>query len=146
MDRLNFPDYNLENRIDAQKKGIFDLVRKKIIPLTPEEWVRQHCIELLIQQYNIPIGRISVEQGLKYQSLQKRFDILTLDSSGSAQILVECKAPDVELTEKTLLQAGVYNSKLDSRYIWITNGKNHIWMKRSNEKFEYLAFPKKIDQ
>jgi len=145
VDRLNFPDYNLENRIDAQKNSIFDLVRKKFIPLTPEEWVRQHCIELLIHQYNIPLGRISVEKGLKYQSLQKRFDILTLDVYGNAQILIECKAPDIELTEKTLLQAGVYNSKLDSRYIWITNGKNHIWLKRTKDKFAPISFPLEID-
>ncbi len=145
MDRLNFPDYKLENRIDAQKNSIFDLVRKKFIPLTSEEWVRQHCIELLIKQYNIPIGRISVEKGIKYQNLQKRFDILTLDSFGNAQILIECKAPDVRLSEKTLLQAGVYNSKLDSRYIWITNGKNHIWLKFTNNNFELIKFPVKLD-
>lgn len=145
MDRLNFPEYDLKNRIDAQKNSIFDLVRKKFIPLTPEEWVRQHCIEMLIQQFNIPTGRISVEKGLKYQSLQKRFDILTLDIKGSTQILVECKAPEVELTEKTLIQAGVYNSKLDSKYIWITNGKNHIWMKKTNVKFEFITFPMEID-
>lgn len=145
MDRLNFPEYDLKNRIDAQKNSIFDLVRKKFIPLTPEEWVRQHCIEMMIQQYNIPIGRISVEKGLKYQSLQKRFDILTLDKDGSTQILVECKAPEVELSEKTLIQAGVYNSKLDSKYIWITNGKNHIWMKNTNGKFESISFPMEID-
>ena len=144
MDRLNFPDYNLKSRIDAQKNSIFDLVRKKFIPLTPEEWVRQHCIELLIQQYNIPTGRISVEKGLKYQSLQKRFDILTLDKDGRTQILVECKAPKVILTEKTLIQAGVYNSKLDSKYIWITNGKNHLWMERKMEKFDFISFPSQI--
>jgi hypothetical protein len=76
MEKLNFPEFQWGNRIDEQKKLIFDRVRKKNYPLTPEEWVRQNCLELLLNHYEINISKIAVERGLKVSGIAKRFDVV----------------------------------------------------------------------
>lgn len=142
---LNFPDFDFSSRIDEQKKLIFDRVRKKFIPLTPEEWVRQHCIDLLIEYYNISPNLIAVERQIKVNNRPKRFDIVGFNSKGAPKILIECKAPEVDISPKTLTQAGQYLTKIDSEYMWLTNGLQHVWMMQIEGKFEIIEFPQNLD-
>lgn len=145
MEKLNFPEFQWGNRIDEQKKVIFDRVRKKNYPLTPEEWVRQNCLELLMTHFNINLGKIAVERGLKIAGTIKRFDIVVFTESVQPKILVECKAPKVEITRDVVIQASQYNTKLDSEYIWLTNGITHVWLnQRSSKKYELIEFPRTI--
>jgi hypothetical protein len=144
MDRLNFPEYSFEIQIQGQKKLIFDLVRKKFIPLTPEEWVRQHCIAHLNQHYSIPHSNLAVEREIKVLNLRKRFDIVSFAKNGSPQILVECKAPHVPITQETIIQAGVYNKKMDSQWMWITNGIQHVWLQKTNDNIYFCDTPDTI--
>jgi len=145
MEKLNFPEFQWGNRIDEQKKVIFDRVRKKNYPLTPEEWVRQNCLELLLSHYNIHSGKIAVERGLKISETTKRFDIVVFNEFANPKILVECKAPNVEITRNVVIQASQYNTKLDSDYIWLTNGITHVWLnQRSSKKYELIEFPRTI--
>ena len=130
--------------MDEQKKLIFDRVRKKFIPLTPEEWVRQHCIDFLIDYFNLSPNLIAVERQIKVNGKPKRFDIVSFSTKGIPQILIECKAPDTPISAKTLTQAGLYLSKIDSEYMWLTNGLQHIWMLKSEGKFSVIEFPKTI--
>jgi len=146
VERLNFPELKDEFQFDQQKKLIFDIVRKKFIPLTPEEWVRQHCVYFLNQYLDIPLGRIAIERSLSFNGLTKRFDIVSFSSSGTTQILIECKAPEIPLSQKTLIQAGVYNTKLDTPFIWLTNGFQHIWLKKENSNYDLISFPLKPDE
>jgi len=122
---------------------IFDKVRKKFIPLTPEEWVRQHCIEHLHRLLEIPLGRISVERGIKALGLYKRFDIVAFNPSGKAHILVECKAPSIEITQETVLQIAVYNKTIHSGKLWITNGIQHVWFESTQGTIKQIPFPTK---
>ena len=94
-----------------QKKVIFDPIRKKFIPLSPEEWVRQHCLCHLIEHFQLPLGLIAVEREIAVHGLRKRFDIVGFAKNGSPLILVECKATSVELTQETLIQVATYNNK-----------------------------------
>jgi hypothetical protein len=119
-------------------------VRKKFIPLTPEEWVRQHCIDFLIDYFNLSPNLIAVERQIKVNGKPKRFDIVSFSTKGTPQILIECKAPDTPISAKTLTQAGLYLSKIDSEYMWLTNGLQHIWMLKSEGKFSVIEFPKTI--
>lgn len=143
---LNFPEYDFEFQIQEQKKFIFDLVRKKFIPLTPEEWVRQHCISHLNLYFNIPLNNLAIEREIKAMELRKRFDIVAFAKNGNPLILVECKAPQVKLTQNTIIQAGVYNKKLDSEWMWITNGIQHIWMRKINGKTTLVEPPVEISR
>lgn len=145
MQSLNFPNFRLEERIDEQKKFIFDRVRNKIIPLTPEEWVRQHCLELINGPLNVSTNLIAIERQIILNDRPKRIDIACFDRNGKAQLLVECKAPEVKITAQTLLQIGWYNSKLDTPYLWLTNGLNHFWFQRKNESFRLIPFPEYLE-
>ncbi|MFL5728166.1 MAG: type I restriction enzyme HsdR N-terminal domain-containing protein, partial [Cytophagaceae bacterium] len=82
MQKLNLPQFDVKIQESNGKTEIFDALRKKYIVLTPEEWVRQHFVNLLIQHYNYPKSLISLESGLKYNELQKRSDIVVYDREG----------------------------------------------------------------
>lgn len=128
---LNLPAYPMDIEKGEQGKYyVFDPIRKKKLLLTPEEWVRQHIIHYLVKNMNYPGSLISLEKGLKYNALQKRFDILVLDRSGEAFFLIECKAPDVKLNQKTVEQVCLYNNNFKAPFICISNGRMHFCLER----------------
>jgi hypothetical protein len=123
MLKLNFPEYLF--RMSSLPNGramIFDLVRKKNVALTPEEWVRQHVIAFLVNSRQVPLSMIGVEKQISLNKLAKRFDLVVFSRQGEAVLLVECKAPNVQITEKTFHQAARYNLILKVNYFFITNG------------------------
>ncbi len=132
IQKLNFPEYSFDIRIEGQKKLIFDKVRKKFIPLTPEEWVRQNAVEFLKDKLQVKPSNIAVERELKFNTRKKRFDILVFSSGVQPLCIVECKAPDVVIDSNTLLQAAVYNKSFHCPWLWLTNGINHYWLKFEN--------------
>lgn len=144
MQQLNFPDYQFLIQEQEQKKVIFDPVRKKFIPLTPEEWVRQHCLAHLCAHYNIPSGMIAVEREIQAFGMRKRFDIVVFASNTNPYILIECKAPEIAISKDTLIQAATYNNKLDSRFMWITNGLKHAWFEKNSSGTTLIAPPELI--
>lgn len=123
---LNLPSHSFQIKEEEGKLSIFDALRKKFLILTPEEWVRQHVIHYLVSFKHYPKSLFSLEKGVKYNQLQKRFDILILDREGSPFLLVECKAPEVKLSQKTAEQIAVYNKTIRAKYLAISNGKQHI--------------------
>lgn len=125
MKQLNFPQFDFRLRIFNGRQEIFDPVRHKFVLLTPEEWVRQHLIAYLTQKKGYPISVIGVEKQLILNTLQKRFDLVIFSRNGTPFLLAECKAPGVEVTEKTFDQAARYNMLLQARYFLITNGMEH---------------------
>lgn len=123
-------DFRVEKRGEGQY--IFDLLRKKFVALTPEEWVRQHILHYLTENLGYPNSLIAVERGIKVNELQKRFDVLVFNQKGAPEMIVECKAPDEVLDEKVLEQIVTYNLSLRVRYLWITNGKFNICYRLSD--------------
>ncbi len=126
MIKLNLPTFDTELRQEGGKVLIFDVLRKRHVSLTPEEWVRQHFIHYLIHHLRYPRGLIKVEGGLTFNSLQKRSDIVVFDRTGSPWMVIECKAPDLQLSERTVMQASMYNHTLKARYLVVTNGMSHV--------------------
>lgn len=120
---------------------VFDQIRKKYIVLTPEEWVRQHFINYLIVELGYPKGLINVEQGLRYNSLLKRSDIVVFNRQGEPIVLVECKSTRQAINRKVLEQALTYNKTIGSRYIIITNGLESACMEivKETSKVEFLS-------
>lgn len=126
---LNLPSCKFQIKDKEGKLSIFDALRKKFLILTPEEWVRQHVIYYLISHKQYPKSLFSLEKGIKYNQIQKRFDILILDRKGKPFLLVECKAPDIKLSQKTAEQIAVYNQSIGAKFLAISNGKQHICLK-----------------
>lgn len=121
MPLLKMPPITVRTEMKGQKKYIFDIVRKKMVVLTPEEWVRQHVIHYLVHESEVPLGQIAVESGMKVNRMSKRTD-LQVFKNGKPTLLVECKAPEVIMNDKVLAQALRYNLKVSASLVMLTNG------------------------
>jgi hypothetical protein len=133
MIKLNLPDISNQIQVDGTKLSIFDPIRKKYILLTPEEWVRQHLINLFIAHLKYPSGLIKIESGLTYNKKLKRSDIQVYDRKGKLFLLCECKAPEVKIDQKTLHQAMAYAKVLNPCFLLLSNGLNHFSFERDPE-------------
>jgi len=127
MIKLNFPDYEFHIVEKDGKLTIFDPVRKKYVILTPEEWVRQHVIQFLSREKQIPLALIKIESEIRLNKTRKRFDLAVFDRNGRALLLVECKAPSVMVTGDVLDQAVRYNLAMQVGFLMLTNGLQHIF-------------------
>lgn len=132
MKKLNLKKFDLKIKIKDNKRLIFDCIRNSYFHLTKEEWVRQNVIQTLINEYDIPKSKISVEKGFKINSLNKRFDIVAFNSENKINLLVECKSYDVQINQKTIDQILIYNKEIKSEFLFVTNGLKHIFLKFDN--------------
>lgn len=135
--KLNFPEtyaFRIEQQ-EGNQLRIWDRIRKKWVVLTPEEWVRQHVICYLIQN-NWPASRLSVERQLEVNGLKKRFDVLVFNQQGNPELLVECKAPEIELSEETMLQIATYNTRINANFLLVTNGLTHYFYAWNGSNFQ----------
>ena len=138
MQNLNFPSYNFRFKNSENKVSIFDDIRKKFIILTPEEWVRQHIVQFLLQEKKYPKSYINVEKLIKVNDLNKRYDIVVFKPNGELFLLIECKSPDVKITQETFDQIARYNLKLNAQFLMLTNGLNHYFCQMDFEKETYI--------
>ncbi|MCC6837548.1 MAG: type I restriction enzyme HsdR N-terminal domain-containing protein [Bacteroidia bacterium] len=140
MRALNLPGYSFKLKESSGKVQILDELRKKYVVLTPEEWVRQHIVQYLIQEKKYPASLIAVEIGLKYNQLQKRADVLVYDREAAPFLLVECKAPEVKITQDVFHQIAVYNMSFKVKYLLVTNGMDHFIceMDYTNNSYQFL--------
>lgn len=120
------------------RKTIWDPLRKKEVALTPEERVRQWCIGVLAGQMQVPLHLMMSEAGFKLGGKQFRADIIVYDRNVQPLMVVECKRPEVELTQDVLDQAIRYNMVLDVRYMIITNGTRTFICRRQGEGFTFM--------
>ena len=143
--KLNFPEYNFKVKTIENANYVFDIIRKKYVLLTPEEWVRQHLLYYLIHEKKYPASLISLEKGLTVNGLKKRFDLLAFDKNGQPQLLAECKAPEIKLTQKVFDQIANYNMKFKVRFLLVTNGLQHS-MCEFDADFKSYKFIKEIPE
>lgn len=141
MQTLNLPTYKFRIKSNENKLFIFDILRKKYVVLTPEEWVRQHFVHFLIEEKNYPISLIAIEKKLTINGLTKRTDILVFNTNGEPHIIVECKAPSIKINQATFDQIARYNLKLQSHFLIVTNGLEHFYcsMDFKNECYNFLT-------
>ncbi|MCK0145479.1 type I restriction enzyme HsdR N-terminal domain-containing protein [Arenibacter sp. F26102] len=140
MQPLNYPSYPFRFKNRENKIYIFDVIRKKFVVLQPEEWVRQHVVQNLISDKNYPQAHINVEKQLLVNNLKKRYDVVVFNPNGSIEILVECKSPDIKITQQVFDQIARYNLQLKAKYLMVTNGMNHFFCKMDfeNEQYSFL--------
>ena len=120
-------------KIVNETTQIFDEVRKKYLKLTSEEWVRQNFIQYLNKEKKYPLGLMGVEKMVKYNTLKTRADIVLYNTYGKANMIVECKSPEVKITQDTFYQIAKYNSQLKVKYLIVTNGMKHYCCKMDYE-------------
>ena len=108
--------------------------------LQPEEWVRQHCVQYLINKKKYPKLLINVEKEVKINNLKIRYDIVVFNTDGSIHLIVECKAPKITINQSTFDQIARYNLALNATYLMVTNGLNHYYcsIDFDEERYQFL--------
>ncbi len=122
MTEVAFAEYDFRVEEKDGKRFIFDIARKKLVALTPEEWVRQHILHYLVHTKNYPTSLIAVERGIELNGLKKRFDLVVFSNTGKPVMIIECKASEEQLNEKVFEQIARYNIPLNVDYLWVSNG------------------------
>ena len=120
------------------RQTIWDPLRKKEVALTPEERVRQWCIGVLSSSVGVPVHMMMSEVGFRLAGKQLRADILVYDRSAKPLMVVECKRPEVAITQEVLDQAIRYNIVLEVKYMIITNGTRTFICRRNGDGFEFI--------
>ena len=133
--KLKFPAISARLKVVDGQKHIWDALRQKWLVLTPEEWVRQHVISWLIECKEVPALRISQEYPVNINGQHQRADIVVMNEFAKPHILVECKAPEVEIDSEVVMQAIRYNAVVGARYIVLTNGKKLFLFEHSNGQY-----------
>jgi hypothetical protein len=134
---LQLPPYAFKITDQNGQLILFDAIRKKNIVLTPEEWVRQHFVQYLINQKNYPKTLIKLEGGHKLYGKAKRSDIVVYNPAGEKILLVECKAPSVTIDQKTFDQVAHYNMVHKVKILAVTNGLQHYFCRIDFEARSY---------
>ncbi len=138
MEPLNLPRYEIKVKKASGRLAIFDILRRKYVALTPEEWVRQHFVHYLIEHLGYPSGLMANEKQLQIGDKHLRCDTLLYNRDLQPQMIIEYKAPSVALTHRVFDQILTYNLLLHVDYIVVSNGLQHICCKTDYELQKYL--------
>ncbi len=122
---LNLPEYPLKVKKNGSRLSVFDRLRKRYVALTPEEWVRQHFVEYLIEAKQFPAALMANEVSLTQNGIKRRCDTLVADREGKPLVIVEYKSPEIEITQQVFDQIVRYNMVLHARYLMVSNGMTH---------------------
>ena len=122
---LNLPEYPLKVKKNGLRLSVFDRLRKRYVALTPEEWVRQHFVEYLIEEKQFPAALMANEVSLTQTGIKRRCDTLVANREGQPLVIVEYKAPEIEITQQVFDQIVRYNMVLRARYLMVSNGMSH---------------------
>jgi hypothetical protein len=125
MRKLNLPAYDFRTRTHGGELQVLDVYRKRFVKLTPEEEVRQRFARYLVEEKDFPASLIQTEFALKVNKLMRRCDILVHKPAGHPVLLVECKAPEVSITQASFDQVARYNLAFRVSYLIVTNGMKH---------------------
>jgi hypothetical protein len=137
METLNLPAYEFRTTERAGKRHIYDPFRQTYVRLTPEEWVRQHVVQYLIQELGVPAGLVATETSMQYQGQPWRADVVVHDRQGDPLLLVECKAPSVPIRQDAFDQGARYNLVFDAPVLVVTNGQEHYACRVDPDSGEY---------
>jgi len=134
---LNLPPYPFKISDDNGQLTLFDEIRKKHIVITPEEWVRQHFVQYLINQKKYPKTLIKLEGGLRLHGMAKRTDIVVFNKTGDKILMIECKAPAVAISQKVFDQIARYNMTHKIALLAVSNGLQHYYCRIDFENQAY---------
>ena len=138
---LNLPPYPFKISDDNGQLTLFDEIRKKHLIITPEEWVRQHFVQYLINQKKYPKTLIKLEGGLRLHGMAKRTDIVVFNNTGDKILMIECKAPAINIDQKVFDQIARYNMTHKIALLAVSNGLQHYYCRIDFENQAYKFIP-----
>ena len=133
--KLIFPAISAPIKEAEGGKYIWDALRRKWLLLTPEEWVRQHVIAWLVANKGVPALRITQEYPVNINRQHQRADVVVMNEKAKPYILVECKAPEVDIDSEVVMQTIRYNSIVQAQYIVLTNGRKLFIFEHRNGQY-----------
>ncbi|MCK5691496.1 MAG: type I restriction enzyme HsdR N-terminal domain-containing protein [Bacteroidales bacterium] len=141
MRKLNLPAYEFKYQNEGKDLRVLDVYRKRFVKLTPEEEVRQRFARYLVEEKGFPASLLMTEYSLKLNKLSRRCDILVHKPVGHPALLVECKAPEVSISQATFDQVARYNLAFRVSYLIVTNGLKHYCCQIDfeTEKISFLS-------
>ncbi len=138
MYELNLPKYGIKIANENGHQTIFDVLRRKYVALTPEEWVRQHFVHYLIDHKGYPQALMANEIQLAIGNKKLRCDSVLYDRLLKPRMIIEYKAPTVSITQKVFDQITIYNMLLHVDYLVVSNGIKHYCCRMDYENQKYL--------
>lgn len=137
MQRLNLPAYEIKTRQINGRPHIFDILRRKYVALTPEEWVRQHFVHYLTERKGYPTALLANETELSIGDKKLRCDSVLYDRQLHPRMIIEYKAPQIAITQKVFDQIAAYNTLLHAEYLTVSNGVCHYCCRLDYTKNTY---------
>ena len=134
---LNLPPVNLRLKREGELIKVYDSLRCKYVTLTPEEYVRQHFVHYLNTSLHYPLSIMANEVGVELNGTKKRCDTVIFNLEGKPDVIVEYKAPGVQITQDVFDQIVRYNMILRARYLIVSNGMNHYCCRIDYNKNNY---------
>lgn len=138
MIRLNLPSFEIKLRGSKERPLIFDILRKKYIAITPEEWVRQHFVHFLVEQKGYPASLLANEIQLTVGDKVLRADSVLYSRELKPRMIIEYKAPHIPITQKVFDQISIYNMLLHVDYLVVSNGMQHYICRMDYEGKKYI--------
>ena len=129
MQALNLPKTSLKITKQGNRLSVLDILRKRHVSLTPEEWVRQHFVSFLLTHKGFPAARMANEVGICLNHTAKRCDTVVYDHEARPLVIIEYKAPSVTINKNTFSQIARYNLVLKVDYLIVSNGLKHYCCK-----------------
>lgn len=141
MLKLNLPLFDINVKKVNGRALVFDPIRRKFVTLTPEEWVRQHFVNFLLTEKGYPQTLIANEIQINLNGQKKRCDSVIYNRELVPVMIIEYKAPDVNITQTVFDQIVRYNIVLKVKYLIVSNGLNHYCCRMDYQKqtYEYLS-------
>lgn len=139
--RLNLPECDLNIKKTSRGVVVFDILRKRFVALTPEEWVRQNFVHYLINNKMFPLERMANEVSLVQNGIKRRCDTLVADTMGQPLVIVEYKAPSIEITQDVFDQIVRYNMVMRARCLIVSNGMSHYCCLVDYQNNSYTFLP-----
>ena len=139
--QLNLPEHQFPIKKRANGLTIFEVLRSRVVALTPEEWVRQNFVAFLIHHKQFPQALMGNEIALVQNDIKRRCDTLIADREGCPFAIVEYKAPSVEITQKVFDQIVRYNMVLRAKYLMVSYGLQHYCCKIDYDTDSYSLLP-----
>jgi len=134
---LNLPAYDVRLSDEGGRRRIFDVLRRRYVALTPEEWVRQHFVHFLMDVKGYPQGLLANEVELRLGDKSLRCDTLLYGKAMTPRMIIEYKAPHIKIQQKTFDQVVAYNLLLKVDYLVVSNGLEHYCCRMDYERNSY---------
>jgi len=138
---LNLPPYATKVAVRDGKNTIWDIIRRKYVALTPEEWVRQHFVHFLVEHKGYPASLLANGVALTLNGTSRRCDTVLYDRTLSPRMIIEYKAPHIPITQKVFDQISRYNLVFRVDYLIVSNGLSHYCcrMDYARQSYQFLT-------